>query len=91
MTEPTSMPSDQPGQETIEGMAHLEQVLRHRLVSRIHDVQLRLEPHGVVIVGRTASYYDKQLAQHIIKQLCGWNVAENRIASIPASHLLPSR
>jgi hypothetical protein len=64
----------------MDDLSSIEQSLRCRLGTRVREIQLRVEPHGLVIVGQTASYYDKQLAQHIVKELCGWHVAENRIA-----------
>ena len=57
----------------------IEQGLRFRLGYRVHDLRLWFEPHGLVITGRAESYYDKQLAQQIVKELGELNVAENRI------------
>jgi len=80
MTGVSPMHGDDQNQRTFDELSSIEQRLQCRLGTRVREVQLRVEPHGVVIVGRTTSYYDKQLAQHIVKELCGLDVAENRIA-----------
>ena len=70
---------DGQSRRVIDEVPSIEQALQCRPGCRVREVQLRVEPHGLVIVGRTTSYYDKQLAQRIVKELCGWNVVENRI------------
>ena len=64
------------------------QAIRCRLGHRVHDLQIWLEPHGLVLSGCTSSYYGKQLAQHVVRELSGIDIAENRI--VVDSHLVPS-
>jgi hypothetical protein len=59
--------------------APLEHSLRCRLGHRIKDLRVWFEPHGLVIAGRTRCYYDKQLAQHAVREIFGRHVADNRI------------
>jgi len=80
MSDVSPTQGDDPNQSMMEELCSIEQRLQCRLGSRVREVQLRVEPHGLVIIGRSTSYYDKQLAQHIVKELCGLSVAENRIA-----------
>ena len=63
----------------------LEQSLRSRLGHRIQDLRIWLEPHGLVMTGFTRSYYDKQMAQHAVREILGRDVADNRIAVNTAS------
>jgi hypothetical protein len=42
----------------------LENLLSHRLGSRIRDLRVVFQPEGVILQGRTSTYYVKQLAQH---------------------------
>jgi hypothetical protein len=63
----------------------LEQLLRCRLGHRVNDLRVWFEPHGLVITGYTRSYYDKQMAQHVVREIFGRDVADNRIAVDSAS------
>jgi hypothetical protein len=58
--------------------------LRRRLGHRIEDLRIWFEPHGLVVWGIARSYYDKQMAQQIVKELLSRDVAENRISVGPA-------
>lgn len=70
----------EPGQ-----LAPLEQSLRSRLGHRIQGLRIWFEPHGLVLAGHTRSYYDKQVAQHTLREILGRDVADNRIAVDTAS------
>jgi hypothetical protein len=73
------IPGDDMNPRITDDLGCIEQGLRFRLGYRVHDLRLWVEPHGLVITGRAESYYDKQLAQQIVKELGELNVAENRI------------
>jgi len=62
-----------------ENVVQLEQILRCRLGHRVLDLRLWTEPHGFVLSGCSHSYYDKQMAQQIVKEISGLDVADNRI------------
>lgn len=70
-------PPDSP--ERAADIAPIEQAIRCRLGHRIRDLRIWIEPHGLVIDGGASSYYDKQMAQHLVRELSGLGVADNRI------------
>jgi hypothetical protein len=82
---------DDAAEQATDDLGDVEQVLRCRLGVRVRDLELRAEAHGLVIVGRTTSYYDKQLAQNIVHELCGRQVAENRISVDSPPHASSSK
>jgi hypothetical protein len=65
--------------ENSEQALQIEETLRCRLGHRILDLRLWTEPHGFVLSGCSRSYYDKQLAQQTMKEISGFDVADNRI------------
>jgi len=46
--------------------AHLESLVRIRSYGRVRDLRLELRGAGLILSGRTTSYYVKQLAQQAI-------------------------
>lgn len=60
----------------------LEDLLRRRLNGTAFVGELRLlqGDEGLILEGRTDSFYAKQIAQHLASQLTGLCVAANRIA-----------
>jgi len=73
--------STNPGEfsEIAGDIALIEQALRCRLGHRVRDLRIWVEPHGVIIAGSASSYYDKQMAQHLVSEAGGLAVADNRI------------
>ena len=65
--------------ERADDLPQIGQAIRCRLGHRVHDLQIWLEPHGLILSGCTSSYYGKQLAQHVVRELSGIGIAENRI------------
>ena len=59
---------------------HLASHLRGRLI----DMSLTVRPDGVVIGGRTGSYYVKQLAQHAVMSGVSMPIAANDIEVLEA-------
>jgi hypothetical protein len=45
-------------------IARLQILIENRLAGRIHGLRIRFENNGLVLEGRTRTYYTKQLAQH---------------------------
>ncbi len=74
--------------ERADDLAPIGQAIRCRLGNRVQDLQIWLEPHGLILSGCTSSYYCKQLAQHVARELSGIGIAENRI--VVDSHLVAS-
>jgi hypothetical protein len=79
MTETSSVTDTSVSSDGIAEMAPIEQRLRCRLGHRVHDLQIWVEPHGLIVAGRTGSYYDKQMAQHLVREISSRDVADNQI------------
>jgi hypothetical protein len=57
----------------------LECLLRRRLGSRIRNLRVQLLPDGLVLQGRAATFYTKQLAQHVAMELAAVPILANDI------------
>jgi hypothetical protein len=79
MTENASAASTHVSSDGTNETATIEQELRGRLGHRVRDLRIWVEPHGLIITGCTSSYYDKQMAQHLVQEISSLNVADNRI------------
>ena len=58
---------------------HLESLIQMRLGSRVRDLRIRLEPAGIVLQGRSATYHAKQLATHAAMELGEVRILANEI------------
>ncbi len=79
MTDYAIPEDEQVNPKFIEDLGRIEQALRLRVGYRVQDLRLWIEAHGLVLTGHAYSYYDKQLAQQLVKQLSDLDIAENRI------------
>jgi hypothetical protein len=79
MTENASLAAQAVNTPNADEVAPIEQTLRCRLGHRIHDLRIWVEPHGLIMRGCTSSFYDKQMAQHLVREMSGLGVADNRI------------
>lgn len=57
----------------------LEGLLTRRLGSRIRDLRIVLQQAGLVLRGRTETYYAKQVAQHAVMELSRMPILANEI------------
>ena len=57
----------------------LEGLLHRRLGSRVRDLRVQKLPGGLVLHGRTGTYYAKQLAQHAAMELASTPILSNDI------------
>ena len=57
----------------------LEAIIQRRLGSRIRDVRVLRLPAGLIIQGRTKTYYAKQLATHAVLELADEPILANDI------------
>lgn len=59
----------------------LEALVRQWLAGRVHvrDLRVVVLEDGVVLEGRAATYYAKQLAQHVVVKILGLPLRANRI------------
>lgn len=62
-----------------EEIEHLRSRVENALIGRLHDFRLRRQGHGLVLHGRTRTYYGKQLAQHAVMRSTDLPILENRI------------
>jgi hypothetical protein len=60
-------------------IARIEDQVRSRLSGRVRCLCIRLEDNGLVLRGRTASYYAKQIAQHALMEACSLPIRANEI------------
>jgi hypothetical protein len=67
------------GAIAVDGTAALEAQVRQRLRGRVHDLRLLVTGKGLVLRGRTRSYYVKQLAQHAVMGATALPIAANEI------------
>jgi hypothetical protein len=58
---------------------HLESLMQRRLGNRIRDLRIVLQPGGVILRGRTATYHAKQLAQHAVMEFGNLPILANDI------------
>lgn len=65
--------------ETANVAAELEAQVQCRLSGRIHDFQLVVAGKGLVLRGRSRTYYVKQLAQHAVTDATGLPIQANEI------------
>jgi hypothetical protein len=49
---------------TRAAVEQLELRLQRRLIGRVHDLRLLLKDRGLILRGKAATYYAKQIAQH---------------------------
>lgn len=59
--------------ERLEGHVH------RRMGGQLRDFQLQVERSGLILQGRAATYYAKQLAQHAIMEASDLPILANRI------------
>lgn len=58
---------------------HLESLMQRRLGNRIRGLRIQVQPHGVILQGRTNTYHAKQLAQHAAMELANLPILANDI------------
>ncbi len=64
---------------TSEALARMEEHIRWRLAGRVHDLRLVARDHGIVLRGRAATYYAKQLAQEAVMETTNLPIRANEI------------
>jgi hypothetical protein len=60
-------------------LEHLEAQVRCRLIGRVHDIQLHGREKGLILRGRSPTYYAKQLAQHVLMEATALPIVANEI------------
>lgn len=59
--------------------ADLEDGIRLRLGRRVRGFRILREEGGLVLLGRVSTYYDKQMVQQAILEMCQLPIAANRL------------
>jgi hypothetical protein len=57
----------------------IEARVRDRLGGWVCDFRVEVQDGGIVLSGRTRTYYAKQLVQHTAMQACGLPLLANRV------------
>jgi hypothetical protein len=57
----------------------LEGLLKRRLGNRIRELRLIFQQSGLILRGRTETYYAKQIAQHVAMEHAGVPILANEI------------
>jgi hypothetical protein len=65
--------------EVLSQEERLEALMQRRLGNRIRGLRIQLQPDGVILHGRTATYHAKQLAQHAAMELGNLPILANDI------------
>lgn len=60
-------------------MTHLEEQVECQFSGRIHEFHLCVRDGGLVLSGRAATYYAKQLVQHLVMQATDLPIRANDI------------
>jgi hypothetical protein len=66
-------------EELLAQEERLESLMQRRLGNRIRGLRVQLQPEGVILHGRTATYHAKQLAQHAAMDLVDMPILANDI------------
>ena len=69
----------------VAGLLAIAKTLESRLGHRVRNLRMSLHNQGIVLTGFTDTYYHKQMAQHLARQISGHCVVENRIEVSPGS------
>ena len=65
--------------------AELAEIVRNRLSGRVRAFELIMESAGLVLRGRTRTYYGKQLAQQAVMEVTSLPILANCIEVVSAS------
>jgi hypothetical protein len=63
-----------------EERARIARQVKRELGNRVLDLEILVEEEGLVLRGRTNTYYAKQLVQHAVMRLTRCRVAANQVA-----------
>jgi hypothetical protein len=64
---------------SLDVLAQIEHHVQNHLHGRIREFHLRTQRDGLVLRGRSSSYYAKQLAQHAIMNAFNLPISANEI------------
>lgn len=62
-----------------EEFEQIQQVIRSNLSLRVHNFRLRALDEGLILEGRTKTYYGKQMVQHAVMDATDFPILANNI------------
>ena len=62
-----------------EDLEQIQQEVRRNLSLRVHNFQIRAVDEGLLLEGRTKTYYGKQLVQHAVMDATDFPILANQI------------
>lgn len=62
-----------------ENLEQVQQEIRRNLSLRVHNFQIRAFEEGLILEGRTKTYYGKQLVQHAVMDATDLPILANNI------------
>jgi hypothetical protein len=75
----TFMSAQMMAEPTSRHEERLETLIERRLGTRIHNLRVKVRSMGLVLEGRAATYYAKQLAQHAAMEIAALPILANDI------------
>lgn len=64
---------------SVEELEQIQQEIRRNLSRRVHDFRIRAVDDGLILEGRTKTYYGKQLVQHAVMDATDFPILANNI------------
>jgi hypothetical protein len=62
-----------------ELVERIQASVRRRVGGWVRDFQVQIQDQGLVLCGRTRTYYAKQLVQHTVMEVGGLPILANRV------------
>lgn len=62
-----------------EELEQIQREIRHNLSLRVHNFRVRSVDDGLILEGRTKTYYGKQLVQHAVMDATDFPIVANNI------------
>lgn len=64
---------------TLDELDEIQREIRRNLSLRVHNFQIRAADDGLILEGRTRTYYGKQLVQHAVMDATDFPILANNI------------
>jgi hypothetical protein len=65
--------------EKTADVLQLQNLVQARLMGRLRDFRINVEPKGLVLQGRSVDYYTKQLVQHAVMESSDRPIVRNEL------------
>lgn len=64
---------------SVEELEQIQQEIRRDLSLRVHNFRIRAVDDGLILEGRTKTYYGKQLVQHAVMDATEFPILANNV------------